>query len=99
MIEPNRHEVVGFSPLPRSVVHNAEGRCAPQRIPLRGTISVKKLDLLLTDIQHHVDDLHQQMATLRVVRTQLARYQHENGEKEESAPQIHMPIIGIYAEV
>ena len=25
MIEPKRHEVVGFSPLPGSVVHNAEG--------------------------------------------------------------------------
>jgi hypothetical protein len=28
MIEPNRHEVVGFSPLPGNVVHKAEGRCA-----------------------------------------------------------------------
>ena len=99
MIEPKRQNVVGFSPLPGNVVHKAEGRCAPQRIPLRLTISGKKLDLLLTDIQHQVDDLQQQMANLRVVRTQLARYQHENGGKEESAPQIHMPIIGIYAEV
>ena len=98
MIEPNRHEVVGFSPLPGSVVHKAEGRCAPQRIPLRLTISVKKLDLLLTDIQHQVDDLQQQMATLRLVRTQLASCQSENVGHEEFAPQIQTTVIGIYAE-
>jgi hypothetical protein len=99
MIEPKRHEVVKFSPLPGSMVRQGEGRCAPQRIPLRLTISVKNIDLLLTDIQHQVEDLQQQMATLRVIRPQLASYQHENGGHEESAPQIHMPIIGIYAEV
>jgi hypothetical protein len=49
MIEPKRHDVVGLSPLPGSVVHNAEGRCAPHRIPLRLTISVEKIDRLLVD--------------------------------------------------
>jgi hypothetical protein len=80
------------------MVHNAKGRCAPHRIPLRLTISGKKIDLLLTDIQHQVDDLQQQMANLRLVRTQLARCQHENGGHEEPAPQIHTTVIGIYAD-
>jgi len=49
MIEPKRNDVVGLSPPPGSVVHNAEGRCAPHRIPLRLTISVEKIDRLLVD--------------------------------------------------
>ena len=98
MIEPKRHEVVGFSPLSGSVVPSPEGRCAPHRIPLRLTISVKKIDLLLTDIQHQVEDLQQQMANLRLVRTQLARCQHDNGENEGPAPQVRTTVIGVYAD-
>jgi hypothetical protein len=98
MIEPKRHEVVGSSPLLGTVVQDAKDRCTSQQIPLRLTISVRKLDLLLTDIQHQVDDLQQQMATLRLVRTQLANCQSENGGHEEFAPQIQTTVIGIYAE-
>jgi hypothetical protein len=57
MIELKRHDVVGLSPLPGSVVHNAEGRCAPHRKPLRFTISVEKIDHFLVDIQDQVEDL------------------------------------------
>ena len=52
MIEPKRNDVVGLSPLPGSVVHNAGGRCAPHRIPLRLTISVEKIDHFLVDMRN-----------------------------------------------
>jgi hypothetical protein len=95
MIEPKRNDVVGLSPLPGSVIHNAGGRCAPHRIPLRLTISVKKIDLLLTDIQDQVEDLQRQMANLRLVRTQLARCQQENGGDEGRGPYIHATVFGV----
>ena len=53
MIEPKRNDVVGLSPLPGSVVHNAGGRCAPHRIPLRLTISVEKIDHFLVDMRNN----------------------------------------------
>ena len=72
MIEPKRNDVVGLSPLPGSLVHNAEGRYAPHRIPQRLTISVEKIDHLQADIQKQVEDLQRQMTNLRQARTQFA---------------------------
>ncbi|TKS63129.1 MAG: hypothetical protein EWM73_01784 [Nitrospira sp.] len=99
MIEPKRHDVVGLSPLPGSVVHNAEGRCAPHRISLRLTISVKKIDLLLTDIQDQVEELQRQMANLRLVRTQLASCQQEHGGEEGRGPYIHATLIDVRSDL
>jgi hypothetical protein len=98
MIEPKRHDVVGLSPLPGSVVHNAECRYVPHRIPLRLTISVKKIDLLLTDIQDQVEDLQRQMENLRLVRTELASYQQENGGVEGRAQYIHAAVFGVRSD-
>jgi hypothetical protein len=95
MIKPKRHDVVGLSPLPGSLVHNAECRYVPHRIPLRLTISVKKIDLLLTDIQDQVEDLQRQMENLRLVRTQLASYQQENGGDEGRRPYIDATVFGV----
>jgi hypothetical protein len=95
MIEPKRHDVVGLSPLPVSVVHNAECRYVPRRIPLRLKISVKKIDLLLTDIQDQVEDLQRQMENLRLVRTQLASCQQENVGDEGRGPYIHATVFGV----
>lgn len=98
MIEPKRHDVVGLSPIPGSFVHCAEGQCAPHRIPLKLTISVKKIDLLLTDIQDQVEDLQRQMENLRLVRTQLASCQQENGSVEGRAPYIHAAVFGVRSD-
>jgi hypothetical protein len=83
MIEPKRRDMVGLFPLPGNVVHHAGGRYAPHRKPLRLTISVEKIDILLADIQKHVEDLQRQMTNLRLVRTQLAVYQQKTGAMQD----------------
>jgi hypothetical protein len=98
MIEPMRHDVVGLSPMPGSLLHCAEGQCAPHRIPLKLTISVKKIDHLLIDIQDQVEDLQRQMENLRLVRTQLARCQQEHGGDEGRAPYIHAADFGVRSD-
>jgi hypothetical protein len=93
-----KHDVGGLSPIPGSLLHCAEGQCAPHRIPLKLTISVKKIDLLLTDIQDQVEDLQRQMENLRLVRTQLASCQQENGSVEGRAPYIHSTLIDVRSD-
>ena len=73
MIEPKRHDMVGLSPLPGSVVHMQEADAPPHRKPLRLTISVEKIDLLLADIQKEVEDLQRQMTNLRLVTNSIGR--------------------------
>jgi hypothetical protein len=72
MIEPKRHDVVGLSPPPGSVVQHAGGRCAPHRKPLRLTMSVEKIDHFLAGIRKQVKDHQREMSNLRLVRVQLA---------------------------
>ncbi|TMQ27597.1 MAG: hypothetical protein E6K65_13795 [Nitrospirae bacterium] len=98
MIEPKRNDVVGLSPPPGSVVHNAEGRCAPHRIPLRLTISVEKIDRLLVDFSKQVEDLQREMTNLTQVRTQLAGCRQEHGGDEGQAPYIHSTLVGIQSD-
>jgi hypothetical protein len=98
MIEPKRHDMAGLSPLPGSLVHSAGGRCAPHRTPLRLTISVEKIDHFLADIQKLVDDLQRQMTKLRLVRTQLAGCQQENGGEEGRVPYIHTSLIDVRSD-
>jgi hypothetical protein len=99
MIEPKRNNVVGLSPLPGSVVHNAGDRCAPHRKPLRLTISVEKIDLLLADIQKQVEDLQRQMTNLTQVRTQLAGYEQENWGDEGRVPYIHTALVDVRSDL
>jgi len=93
MNEPKRHDAVGLSPLRGSSVHSAGGRCAPHRKPLRLTISVGKIDLILTDIQKQVEDLQRQMTNLRLVRTQLAGCQQENWGDEGGVQYNHSALV------
>ena len=78
MIQPESNDVVGLAPRPESVVHSAEGRCASHWTPLRLTISVEKIDLLLAEVQNEVESLLEEMVALRLVRTQLADYEHKH---------------------
>jgi hypothetical protein len=78
MIQPERNDMVGLAPGPESVVPSAEGRCASRWTPLRLTISVEKLDRLLAETQKDVERLLGEMIALRLVRTQLADYEHEH---------------------
>lgn len=98
MIEPKQNDVVGLFPIPGCLVHSAGGRCAAYRKPLRLTISVKKIDLLLADIQKQVEDLQRQMTNLRLVRTQLAVCQQENGGDEGQALYIHTALVGVQSD-
>ena len=78
MIQLERNDMVGFAPRPERVVHRAECRCVSHLKPLRLTISVQKIDLLLAEIQKEVENLLKEMMVLRLVRTQLADYEHEH---------------------
>lgn len=98
MIESKRQDVVGLSPLSGTLGYRAEVQCPADRKLLRLTISVEKIDILLTDIQDQVEDLQRQMANLGLVRTQLASCQQENGGDEGAAPQSHATFIGLYAD-
>jgi hypothetical protein len=98
MIEPKRQDMVGLSPLPGSVVHNAEGRYAPHRTPQRLTISVEKIDHLQADIQKQVEDLQRQKTNLRQVRTQFAGCQQEHGGDEGQPPYSHSTLVGMQSD-
>ena len=98
MIEPKRHDVVRLFPIPGSLVHNAGGRCAPHRKSLRLTISVEKIDYFLADIQKQVEDLQREMTNLRLVRTQLAGCQQDNGGDEAQASYIHTALVGVQSD-
>lgn len=76
--QPERNDMVGLDPGPAGVVHSAGCRCASHWAPLRLTISVKKIDLLLAEAQIEVERLLEEMMALRLVRTQLADYEHEH---------------------
>jgi hypothetical protein len=98
MIEPKRNDVVGLSPIPGSLVHSAGGRCAPHRKLLRLTISVEKINHFLADIQKQVEDLQREMTNLRLVRTQLAGCQQENGGDEGQSPYIHTALADVRSD-
>ena len=98
MMEPERDDVVGLSPRPGSLGHIPEGRCAPHRKPLRLTISVQKIDLLLADIQKQAEDLRRQMTNLRLVRTQLAGCQQEHWGDEGGAQYIHTALVDVRSD-
>lgn len=76
-IKPERGDVVGLALGPASMVHSPECRCASHWSPLRLTISVKKIDRLLAEVQKEVESLLEEMMALRLVRTQLGDYEHE----------------------
>jgi len=78
MIQQERNDRVGLAPGPERVVHSAESRGVSHWKPLRLTISVEKIDLLLAEIQKEVESLLEEMMALRLVRTQLADYEHEH---------------------
>jgi hypothetical protein len=78
MIQPERNDMVGLAPRPENVVHGAKGPCASHWKPLRLTISVEKIDLLLAETQKEVESLLEEMMVLRLVRSQLADYEHEH---------------------
>jgi hypothetical protein len=98
MIEPKRHDRVGLSPIPGILVHCAEVHCPAHRTPLRLTISVEKIDRFLADMRKQVEDLQRQMTNLRLVRTQLAVYQQNNGGQEGQAPYIHRSLVGMQSD-
>lgn len=77
MIQPEQNDMVELAPRPESVVHSAECRCVSHWKPLRLTISVQKIDLLMAEIQREVENLLEEMMVLRLVRTQLADYEQE----------------------
>lgn len=82
MIESRTHDMVGLSPRPGILVHCAEVQCPGHRKPLKLTISVGKIDGFLADIRKQIEALQREMANLRLVRAQLAGYQHKNRGKE-----------------
>jgi hypothetical protein len=82
MIESRTHDMGGLSPRPGIWVYCAEAQCPGHRKPLKLTISVGKIDGFLADIRKQIEALQREMANLRLVRAQLAGYQHKNRGKE-----------------
>ena len=78
MIQTESHDIVGLVPKQESVVDSAEDQCASDWKPLRLTISVHKIDLLMAEVQKEVENLLEEMMALRLVRTQLADYEDEH---------------------
>lgn len=86
MIDAKTQNVIGSSPLSGILVHCADVQCPTHRKPLRLTISVEKVDRFLADMRKQIGILQSEMANLRLVRTQLVRYQQENPDDQAAKP-------------
>jgi len=71
-MEPKNYEASGVSQTSMSVPTNEESRLTLQQRPVGLTITVEKIDLVLTDVQAQIEQLRRYKSNLGLVRVQLA---------------------------
>jgi hypothetical protein len=72
MMEPKKNGLSGLSQTSMSVMNSEEGRQTVHLRPVGLTITVEKIDRVLTDIQAQIEFLWRERTNLGLVRGQLA---------------------------
>ena len=72
MMEPNINDLSGLSQTSVSLIDSEEGRQTAHQRPVGLTITVEKIDRVLTDIQAQIEFLRREKTNLGLVRGQLA---------------------------
>jgi hypothetical protein len=72
MMEPNIKDLSGLSQTSVSLIDSEEDRQTVHRRPVGLTITVEKIDRVLTDIQAQIEFLRRERTSLGLVRGQLA---------------------------
>jgi hypothetical protein len=72
MMEPNIKDLSGLSQTSVSLIDSDEDRQTVHRRPVGLTITVEKIDRVLTDIQAQIEFLRRERSSLGLVRGQLA---------------------------
>lgn len=72
MIKPKNNNLSGLSQTSMSVMNSEEGRQTAHQRPVGLTITVEKIDRVLTDIQAQIEFLRCEKTNLGLVRGQLA---------------------------
>jgi hypothetical protein len=72
MMKPKNNDLSGLYQTSMSVMNSEEGRQTVHRRPVGFTITVEKIDRVLTDIRAQIELLRQERTNLGLVRGQLA---------------------------
>ncbi|MEK6639878.1 MAG: hypothetical protein AABZ17_04315 [Nitrospirota bacterium] len=72
MMEPNINDLSGLSQTSVSLIDSEEDRQTVHLRPVGLTITVEKIDRVLTDIQAQIEFLRRERTSLGLVRGQLA---------------------------
>jgi hypothetical protein len=72
MMEPKNNDISGFSQTSVGLMDSEEGRQTVHRRPVGLTITVEKIDRILSDVQTQIETLRQNTINLGLVRGQLA---------------------------
>lgn len=72
MMEPKKNEISGLSQTTVGLMNSGEGQETIHRKPVGLTITVEKIDRVLTDAQVQIDLLQRERTNLGLVRGQLA---------------------------
>ncbi len=71
-MEPQNIDISGLSQTPVGMIGSEEGRETVHRKPVGLTITVEKIDHVLTDIQAQIELLRRERTNLGLVKRQLA---------------------------
>ena len=72
MIGPKKNDISGLSQASVRLMNGEEGQQTFHRRPVGLTITVEKIDHVLTDVQAQIENLRRQRISLGRVRVQLA---------------------------
>ena len=85
MMEPKNYDLSGLSQTSMSVMNSEEGRQTCHRRPVGLTITVEKIDRVLTDIQAQIELLRRERTNLGLVRVQLVGMEAKWGRRMNDA--------------
>ena len=72
MMEPNQNDISGLSQISVSVTNSKEGRRTLRQRPVGLTITVEKIDRVLTEVQAQIEHLRRYSANLGLGKRKLA---------------------------